>query len=117
MIEEILTLVRAMSPSEPPQELTLLLVQAAQQELERALRPGITPQDCRDAFLPAAAFLTLARLQAGSGEQGVRSFTAGDVTIHRDNGSTGTSALLEQARALMAPYIADPSFLFLGVMG
>lgn len=117
MTQDILTLLQAMSPPDLPQELVLMLCQAAQQELELALKPGITPRDCRDAFLPAAAFLTLARLQAGSGEQGVRSFTAGDVSIQRDSGDAGISALTDQARALMAPYTTDSSFLFLEVMG
>ena len=84
-----------------------MLCQAAETELAGRLRPGLTPEDCESAFVPAAAWMVLAWLQAG--EAGVASFTAGNLTIHR----TGQGA----AERLMAPYLVDGGFSFQGVAG
>ena len=42
-----------------------MLCQAAETELAGRLRPGLTPEDCESAFVPAAAWMVLAWLQAG----------------------------------------------------
>ena len=75
--------------------------------------PGLTPEDCESAFVPAAAWMVLAWLQAG--ESGVSSFTAGDLTIHRTG--QGMAELTAQAERLMAPYLADRGFSFQGGAG
>ena len=77
------------------------------------LRPGLTPEDCESAFVPAAAWMVLAWLQAG--EAGVASFTAGNLTIHRTG--QGAAELTAQAERLMAPYLVDGGFSFQGVAG
>lgn len=64
-----------------------MLCQAAETELAGRLRPGLTPEDCESAFVPAAAWMVLAWLQAG--EAGVASFTAGNLTIHQDRAGRG----------------------------
>ena len=116
MTGEIVALAKAMGADPSQEALLTLLCQAAQQELERALKPGLTPEDCESAFLPAAAWMALAGLRAGDGGEGVTAFTAGDVTIRRESGREA-AALLEQARRLMAPYVADEGFFIRGVRG
>ena len=90
-----------------------MLCQAAETELAGRLRPGLTPEDCESAFVPAAAWMVLAWLQAG--EAGVASFTAGDLTIRRTG--QGAAELTAQAERLMAPYLVDGGFSFQGVAG
>ena len=85
-----------------------MLCQAAETELAGRLRPGLTPEDCESAFVPAAAWMVLAWLQAG--EAGVASFT-----IRRTG--QGAAELTAQAERLMAPYLVDGGFSFQGVAG
>ena len=78
-----------------------------------AIGDGLMPEDCESAFVPAAAWMVLAWLQAG--EAGVASFTAGNLTIHRTG--QGAAELTAQAERLMAPYLVDGGFSFQGVAG
>lgn len=90
-----------------------ILCEAAQSELRRRLRPGVTEADCGEALPLAGAFLALAGLEEG-GE--VERFSAGDLTIH--GGGSGTSAdLRRQAERVMAPWLNDSGFVFRGVRG
>ena len=100
----------------PVTAVTLRACQAAQRELEGRLRPELTPEDCESAFVPAAAWMALAWLNTGTGGEGITSFTAGDVTIRREGGRE-SAVLLDQAQRLMAPYVRDREFSFLGVRG
>ena len=51
------------------------LCQAAETELTRRLRPGVSPEDCGSAFVLACAWMALAGLTAGE-SAGVEKFTA-----------------------------------------
>ncbi len=116
MTEKIVALAKALGAETDQEELLSVLCQAAQQELEGRLRPGVTPDDCESAFVPAAAWMALAWLNTGNGGEGVTAFTAGDVTIRKEGGRE-TAALLDQAGRIMAPYLQDSGFAFLGVGG
>lgn len=109
----IQALVRTLGGGTDQEELLVMLCQAAETELAGRLRPGLTPEDCESAFVPAAAWMVLAWLQAG--EAGVASFTAGNLTIHRTG--QGAAELTAQAERLMAPYLVDGGFSFQGVAG
>ena len=113
MTEMVLKLLAAMGADTSQEELLTPLCQAVQDSLARRLRPGVAAEDCESAFVPAAAWLVLAWLQAG--EAGVSSFTAGDLTIHRTG--QGAAELTAQAERLMAPYLTDRGFSFQGVAG
>ena len=76
---------------------------------------GKLPQDCGSAFVIAAAWLALAGLETSRNEAGVSSFTAGDLTIRKEGGSS-VEGLREQAWTLMAPFRRD-TFCFQGVRG
>ena len=82
------------------------LCQAAETELARRLRPGVSPE-------------ALAGLTAGE-SAGVERFTAGSVTIQEGGGADAaerSAALRLQAETVLGPYLADRGFAFQGVEG
>ncbi len=93
-----------------------LLCAAAVEELKELLKPGITVEDCGEAFPLAAAWLALAGMESMEND-GVESFTAGDVTIRKGEGEFRRKALELQARQVMKPYLKDEGFAFKGVRG
>ena len=106
-----------------PRELEVLenLCAAAGENWAGQLREGLEPEDCRNAFVIASAWSALAGMLAAA--EGTKptplSFTAGDLSV-RTGGETGTATaktLRGQASALMAPYVEDGAFAFLGVRG
>ena len=116
MTEEILMLARAVSGAgDAESPLLEPLCQAAQRRWESRLRPGLTPEDCREAFVCAAAFMA-----AGRGGGAVSAFTAGEVSV-KGRGAAESAALArglrETAERLMAPYAGEESFCFRGVRG
>ena len=114
MTEQIIGLAIAMGASEEQRAVLEPLCAAASEALAAQLRPGVTPQDCADAFAVCAAWMALGGLSAQDG--GVTSFTAGDVSIRTD-GSGDAGRLNAQIQRLMAPYLRDGSFYFQGVTG
>lgn len=122
MTQEILALCREMGAEPDREELLLPLVQAVSNRLAGRLREGTAPEECGPAFPLAAAMMVMDRLSnmAGGGSAGeVTSFTAGDLTIRRSAGSSGQTgrSLSEQAEELLAPWLGDTGFCFLGVDG
>ncbi len=89
------------------------LCAAAENSLRARLREDVQPEDCHDAFVCAAAWIALSGLNAVRGSDGVKSFTAGTLTIHRATGAEHCLAM--QAEVMMAPYLRDGSFQFQGV--
>ena len=95
------------------------LCQAAETELTRRLRPGVSPEDCGSAFVLACAWMALAGLTAGE-SAGVEKFTAGSLTIQEGGGADAAerpAALRLQAETVLGPYLADRGFAFQGVEG
>lgn len=89
------------------------LCAAAERTLCGRLREDVRPEDCHDAFVCAAAWIALSSLSAAKGSDGVDSFTAGTLTVHRATGAEHCLAM--QAEVMMAPYLRDGSFRFQGV--
>ena len=92
---------------------------AAEAELSRKLREGVSTADCGDAFQLAAAWLALSGLAAAGAAAGVQRFSAGDISV-QENGEGAaerSAALRRQAEQLLAPYLRDESFAFRGVCG
>lgn len=115
MREEILTLARTLSGAGEDEETALaLLCGAAEKEWTERLREGAKPEECREAFLCAAALTAAAGLTAGRG--GMR-FTAGDVSVTETEGEQSAKSLREEAQRLMAPYVTAEKFRFRGVRG
>ncbi len=118
MAERILALCRAMGASEDQEELLLPLIQAAQERFAARLRLGVAPEDCGPAFPLACALAAMEGLEASTGSsQEVSSFTAGDLTIHRETGGKSKAVLSGQAEKWLAPWLADAGFHFQGVRG
>ena len=115
MDEQILAIARELGAPQEQHGVLLLMIQAARQELEGALRPGLTPQDCGPAFPLGAAMLALSALESAQGGREVTSFSAGDLPIHRSTGST--DSLRCQALRLMRPYLRSDGLCLLGVRG
>lgn len=91
-----------------------LLCGSAANALEARLRRGITPQDCKADFVAAASLYALAALSETEGLDGVESFTAGDLTVHKGKSSAASACLRRQADLMISPYCKD-SFSFQGV--
>lgn len=91
-----------------------LLCQAAVNSLTGKLRDGLTPEDCKADFVASASLYALASLSEVDDESRVESFTAGDLTLHREGADAASRCLRYQAELLISPYIKD-RFAFLGV--
>ena len=119
--ETVLTLARELSGAGEAEEALLeLLCQAAEQRWNKRLRPGVTAEDCGEAFPCAAAFTAAADLAAARGGDGVAGCTAGSVSV-RIRSAAESCALAESLRRtaerLMAPFAAPEDFCFRGVRG
>lgn len=84
--------------------------------LNGRLRDGLTPDDCGDDFITAAALMALAAMDQVAGDAPVSQIVAGDFTVKKDTVSreAASACLMRQAEQLMAPYLKD-RFAFLGV--
>lgn len=113
MEDEVLALAKSLGQiGEKETQVLGTLCGEACRTLNRRLLPGVTAENCADAYRLAAAWLALAALEESRG--GVRRFSAGDLTIEKDSGG---KALENRAWALMRPYVRDDDFVFRGVRG
>lgn len=121
MTERILELACGIAnPSETEQAILETLCHAAEAEWVARLKSGVSPEDCGEAFLCAAAFTAAADFTVSRNSEGVESFTAGEISIRRNGSAEGRSqadALRKTAERLMAPYAETESFAFRGVRG
>ena len=119
--DTILTLAKVLTAAgEDEEPLLEALCQAAEQQWERRLRPGVTAEDCGEAFPCAAAFTAAADLAAARGGGQVSGFTAGSVSVQaRSPAEAGAQAaeLRRTAWRLMAPFAVPGDFAFQGVRG
>ena len=96
------------------------LCAATESELKSRLKGGISPADCEDAFVMAAAFTAVATfMSAQAGADDVTAFRAGDVSVTKRGEVSSLAAcarLREEAERLMLPYVCDSGFDFRGVM-
>ena len=126
MIGEIITAARAFLNRELTQdqeEVLAAFCEEAMASWQRRLREGLTPEDCRGAFVPACAWTALAGLAPAleAGAPAPRSFTAGDLSVSM-GGSSGdwnraAYRLKDRAEELMAGYTRDEGFFFREVAG
>jgi hypothetical protein len=115
MTDEVLALAAALGGAEESDTLRLLC-ESAVEELTGMLREDVTGEDCGGAFRLAAAWMALAELGLTQ-DDGVESFTAGEVSIKKGDGQARRAALRLQARQVMRPYLKDEGFVFRGVKG
>lgn len=121
MTERILELACGITGvSDAENSLLEALCHAAEAAWMSRLKSEFTAEDCGEAFLCAAAFTAAADYVVSRGGDDVASFTAGEISIKRKNGSEGeaqAAALRKTAERLMAPYAVAESFAFKGVQG
>ena len=121
MDQEILKLAMLLSQcGKEEQEGLELLCQAAQEELTKKLKSGVTTADCRSLFVPAAAWLALSQWYLAKGSRESESFTAGDLSVKGGNPREQQSyaaALRQQAYLLLAGQMQDGTFAFRSVPG
>ena len=126
MIGEIMLAARAFlnrTLTQDQEEVLTALCGEAMRTWEGRLREGLTPEDCRGAFVPACAWTALAGLAPAleAGAPTPRSFTAGDLSVSM-GGSGGdwnraVYRLKDRAEELMAGYTRDDGFFFREVAG
>ena len=116
MTEQVMELVRSMAGGKQDEELLRTLCANACRTLDGALRKGVTAQDCGGAYRLAAAWIALDWLRTGQDWNGVTALSAGDMTVRRE-GTGKAGELSRQAMELMAPWLRDSGFVFLGVKG
>ena len=116
MTQRIMELARTLGRVSPDEEELLgVLCGTAQTELTAALKQGVCPEDCSQAFALAGAWLALAGLEVSRGAGQAQSFSAGDVTIHSADAGSKAEMLRSQARRLMSGWTKDDTFVFYGV--
>lgn len=115
MVERTLTLCKQLGAGADREEILPVLAQAACEQLRLRLRSGVTEADCGDVFPLAAAMLVMDTLSELEGDSAVTAFTAGEVTIRRDN--TGSGGLVRAVRQMMAPWSREDGFACQGVRG
>ena len=121
MHEMVLKLAESMT-GESAEKNSLLepLCDASEEMWSRRLRSGLMPEDCKSAFVCAAALSAAAGMTVSRGAEGIASFTAGDVSIQSAEASRSSASadtMYEQAARLMAPYVEQDDFAFYGVRG
>lgn len=93
---------------------------AAETELVSRLREGLSPSDIGTLFVNAAAMLALSVLSGLEGGSEWSSFKVGSVSVSRGESSVsdgGGDRLRAQAERMLAGYLADDGFCFMGVRG
>ena len=90
----------------------------------RRLKAGVTPEDCREVFICAAAWSAAAGYftQQSAASWNIESFTVGDVSVKTASGEktaqqTPVQRLTQQAQLLMRPFCRAEDFAFVGVRG
>lgn len=95
------------------EELLRSLCVAAEQRLKMRLTSGVEVSEIYESFVCAAGLLAAADFCCCRASGGVKSFSAGPVSVTRDDGETA-KRLREQADIIMAPWCQD-AFRFMGV--
>ncbi len=95
------------------EELLQSLCAAAEQRLKGQLVEGTNVEDIYDSFVFATSLLAAADFSAVRPGTEVRQFSAGPVSVTRDDGDYARR-LREQAALILAPWCQD-AFRFLGV--
>lgn len=111
-LEDIVStaIIFAGSLAEGQRDILERLCAAADEDMARRLREGVTPEDCYDSYTCACAWLALSWLGGARSASEVEAFTAGTLSVRK---STGASACLKmQAEVLMAPYVRTEGFDF-----
>ena len=97
----------------------MTLCAAASGQLRERLREGVDEQEFKGLFVTAAGMLALSMYCAAEGRERLTSFKAGNLslTFAQDEEPATAASLRAQAERLLAAYLRDEGFAFLGVRG
>ena len=115
MAEQVLELLKQLRHCTEDESLLLLLCRTACSRLEGMLKNGITPEDCGESFLLAAAWLAMDWLADVGESANITALSAGDLTVRREGVSRGKGK--DQAMELLTPWLKTEGFVFRGVKG
>ena len=93
------------------QEVLYSLCKAAASELRLRLRSGVSPEDCYEAFVCAAAYLALSRFYTAA-EGDISAFEAGAIKISKVDAAQTAQRLARTAEQLLSAYVTSPDFVF-----
>lgn len=100
---------------EGPQERMLeMFCNSAIIHLTARLRAGLTPEDCKAAFVASCALYALAAFTEIDPVEGMQRVQIGDVTLTTGGTDAAVRCLRKQADMIISPYCED-NFTFRGV--
>ncbi len=116
LTEQVLHNARAMAQELAEENQALLegVCAGAVSSLKNKLKEGVAPEDCLEAFVPAAAMLAVADMSQVGDMAAVEQLSAGDLTLRKAENNAAADCLRRQAQALMQPYLKT-GFVFMGV--
>lgn len=124
LLEEIYEAAVQAAPSGADEELLQRLCRISAAQWQARLKAGVTPEDCREVFICAAAWSAAAGYftQQSAASWNIESFTVGDVSVKTASGEktaqqTPVQRLTQQAQLLMRPFCRAEDFAFVGVRG
>jgi hypothetical protein len=94
-----------------------LFCESAQEEIMGRLRENVQPEDFQEIFITASAMLALAGYRETGADGGAASYTAGRISVQGCDGGAVGGSFRRQAEVLLAPYVEDRDFYFMGVDG
>lgn len=118
LIEQIQAQAMLLAGNLTDQQIRMLaaLCYGAASTLEKRLRDGLTPGDCKADFIAAASLLALAAMNSATGEGSAEQISVGDFSVRTSKSThdAASNCLRAQAELMIAPYLKD-RFTFLGV--
>ena len=114
---EILSFAETLAGDSADTELLTAMCAAAASELEARLREGVSVQALGSTFQIAAGVLAVSMYCAVWQPEQVKSFKAGNVSVDYGGGKATPESLRSVAEAMLAAYLKDRGFDFMGVRG
>ena len=115
--EEIYDFASQFVSGEERSEALEALCAAASAELRARMRAGVDEQAIRSAFVTAAGMLALSMYISTDTGSGIEQFSAGRLSIKKGGETVSADKLRRQAETILAAYLTDAGFEFMGVEG
>ncbi len=109
-VQGVVDYATSLSKGQWDEQLLVPLCEVAVNTLGGRLKSGLSAESCEPAFSIACAMMALDTLDGGSL---VGSFSAGDISVQCGGGLSHR----QRAEQLIAPYVDEGKFAFLGVRG
>lgn len=93
------------------------LCEASSGELRARLRENVEAEDIRELFVTAASVLALSMYMALTDSLSGEEVRAGELSVKKRALGASAAELRKQAETLLAEYLRDEGFAFMGVSG